>query len=433
MSTIDKLFEKLIYKQLSSYIDENNILYECQYGFKKGAGTEEALVNVVENICDGIDAGSKGVAGVFFDFSKAFDLVDHDVLLKKLWNIGVSDETMAFCKDYLRSRVQYVQVGISNSGMLPVAHGVPQGSVLGPLLFKIYINDLKNIKFNGKLFLFADDVCLLYKYNHEKVLQAQIEYDAAILAEFSRINKLVLNAGKTKFVRFKPYVSGNDGEMIVHVDGTPVGESGSVKYLGVHLNHNLLWDVHITQIKAKISSAIGVLYKFKNKLSTEIKMIIYQSLVHSHLTYLPMIYGCGSNNSLKSLQSAQNKALKIVYNLPIRYPTHDLYKDIAKHILPVRGLYKYQILMHMFKSIRGLSSGTMTFNRNIARTGRNTRQADNIEVTRCRLDLTKQRIGYAGPFEFNKLPAYLKNIPTIAPFKKELKQYLFQNLETLLI
>lgn len=433
LPTIDKVFEKLIFNQLSNYIHENKILYECQFGFKKGAGTEEALVNVVEYICGGIDDGCKGVAGLFFDFSKAFDLVQHEILVRKLRVIGFSSAAQALFKDYLHNRMQYVQVGQSKSNMLPVSHGVPQGSVLGPLLFKIYINDLENIKFYGKLILFADDICFLYKYKHEKVLKTQMEYDAAILTEYARINKLVLNCGKTKFIRFKPYHNTNDGEMIVNINGTPIPESESVKYLGIRLSRNLLWDLHIADVKAKISSAIGILYKFKNKFSTDIKMMIYQSLVHSHLTYLPIIYGCRRNNSLSSLQSAQNKALKIVYNLPMRYHSLDIYKYKATHVLPVLGLYEQQILTYMFKTIRGYGSETMLFNRNITRTGRNTRQADNIEVLRCRLELTKQRIGYAGPMEFNKLPSYLKNITIISTFKHELKHYLLQNIETLLI
>lgn len=117
----------------------------------------------------------------------------------------------------------------------------------------------------------------------------------------------------------------------------------------------------------------------------------------------------------------------------MRYHSLDIYKYKATHVLPVLGLYEQQILTYMFKTIRGYGSETMLFNRNITRTGRNTRQADNIEVLRCRLELTKQRIGYAGPIEFNKLPSYLKNITIISTFKHELKHYLLQNIETLLI
>lgn len=432
LSVIDKIFEKLIFEQLSNYLHDNCILYEHQFGFKKGSGTGEALVNVLEYICSGFDDGFKGVAGVFFDFSKAFDLVQHNILVEKLKFVGMSNDSICLFEDYLHTRFQYVQVGDSKSNLLPVQHGVPQGSVLGPLLFKIYINDLKNIQFYGKLYMFADDICLFYKYKHETVLKAQIEYDAAILSEFARLNRLVLNSAKTKFIKFRPPKSKNDIQITVHVDGTAIPESKTVKYLGINLSHNLLWDDHIAEVKSKVSAATGVLYKFRNKLNKDIKMLIYQSLIHSRLTYQPLIYGSRVGNSLNSLQSAQNKALKLVYNLPLRFSTFDLYKHKAINVLPIRGLYKQQLLLYVFKSTRSMNSTSLQFNQNIVRTGRETRHAGDLQIVFCRIDITKQRIGFAGPSEYNKLPVSLKNLSSISTFKQNLRSYLLENLETLL-
>lgn len=433
LSVVDKILEKLIFEQLSNYLDSNKILFERQFGFKKGSGTEDAIVNVIDFVCGELDAGYSGVAGVFFDYSKAFDLVNHDILIRKLRVIGLSENTLKIFRSYLSSRMQFVQVGESKSATVPVNCGVPQGSVLGPLLFKIFVNDMKNINFKGRLFMYADDVCLFYKYNHSQVLKTQIEYDAAILAEFSRCNKLFINPGKTQFIRFKPYISRSEEKMSVHVDGTVVTESDMVKYLGVVLNHNLLWDEHINMIKTKIASGIGILRKFKNKLNSDTKLLIYQSLVHSHLTYGISIYGCKFNNTLKSLQSAQNKALKLVFNVPVRYSTLDLFKTHAKNILPIRGLYKQKVLLYVFKTIRTNSHHLVQFTNNLTRTQRVTRQSANLSSVRCRLDLTKQRISYAGPHEYNNLPVTLRNIQTISTFKSEIKNYLLQNLETLLM
>lgn len=432
LPTVDKILEKIIFEQLSNYLEVNNILFDRQYGFKKGSGTGEAVINVVEHVCNGLDTGSKGVGGVFFDLSKAFDLVDHDILVKKLNFIGCSREATSLIKDYLTNRRQLVQVGEFRSGEMDVLCGVPQGSVLGPLLFKIYINDLKNIHFYGKLFLYADDVCLLYNYRHKRVLQTEIEYDAAILSEFLRLNKLILNPKKTKFIRFKPYILSNDELMSIHIDGNVINEVESVKYLGINLNHNLIWENHINYVKSKVSSGVGILYKFKQKFNIETKMLLYQSLVHSYLTYLPIIYAGKTTSSLKSLQSAQNKALKIVFNLPLRHSTVDLFKTYATNILPVRGLYKQQLLLHVFKSINGIGSHTTQFHQNISHTGRSTRQAQNLRVVRCRLELTKQRISFAGPNNYNQLPDSLKNINVLSNFKTHLKQYLLQNVEILL-
>ena len=240
LSVVDKIFEKLIFEQFSVYLEDNSILFDRQFGFKKGVGTEEALVNVVDFICGELDAGFNGVAGVFYDYSKAFDLVDHSILIRKLQTIGVTQVTLLLFKDYLSYRTQFVQIGRAKSEILTVNCGVPQGSVLGPLLFKIFINDIKNINFKGKMFMYADDICIFYSYKHPLVLKTNIEYDASILTKFSSINKLVINPGKTKFVRFKPYNLTNVENMVVNIGGIPVVESDTVKYLGVILSNNLL-------------------------------------------------------------------------------------------------------------------------------------------------------------------------------------------------
>lgn len=433
LSIVDKIFEKIIHEQFSNYLDDNNILFERQFGFKKGVGTEEAVINVIEYICGELDAGFSGVAGVFFDYSKAFDLVNHDILIKKLQVIGVVNETLDIFRQYLANRIQFVQIGEAKSSMMPVNCGVPQGSVLGPLLFKIFINDIKNINFDGKLFMYADDICLFYRYKYTKVLQTQIEHDATILTEFSRCNKLVINPAKTKFVRFQPYRSRNYENMVVHIDGNAITESEMVNYLGIRLSHNLLWNEHITSLKSKISSGIGILYKFKNKLNSDAKMLIYKSLIHSHLTYLPIIYGCKDNSSLKSLQSAQNKALKLVFNLPLRFSTLDLFNNYAKNVLPIKGLYKQKVIMYVFKAIRENAHGPIQFTQNVLHTRRNTRQALNLSSVRCRLDSTKQRIAYAGPFEYNQLPINIRDIQILSTFKKTVKDFLLENIETLLM
>lgn len=432
LSVIDKVLEKIIFNQLSDYLERNNILFERQFGFCKGSGTDEAVVNVIDYICGGFDAGFNGVAGVFFDLSKAFDLVDHDILISKLELLGVSFNSVKLLKSYLENRKHFVQFGDACSSLLAVKCGVPQGSVLGPLLFKIYINDIGNIKFNGKLFMFADDICLLYRYKYPLVLETQVGYDASILAEYIRLNKLVLNADKTKFIRFRPYVLRNDPKMSVYIDGVLIEESDSIKYLGMLFCSNLQWDRHIDLIKAKISSAIGILYKFKHKFDLKTKMLIYESLIHSHLSYLPMIYGWKNTDSIKSLQSAQNKALKIVFNLPIRYHTSDLFQYHAINILPVRGLYKMQLLKYIFKSTRRLGNTSIRFQQNVEISNRFTRQSQNLFVTRCRLELSKQRISFAGPKEFNNLPSTLKNIMPLSQFKRALKSHLLASRETLL-
>ncbi|XP_075158740.1 uncharacterized protein LOC142231945 [Haematobia irritans] len=333
LSTIDKIFEKIIYDKLYTYCESNNLLYENQYGFRRGCGTEEAVLNVIKFICSGLDGGFNGVAGVFFDFSKAFDLVDHQLLLEKMHIYGIRGKEFLLFRSFLENRKQYVDVSKSKSFVGPVVHGVPQGSCLGPLLFSIFINDIRNLQLSGKLFMFADDICLFYPYKYDIALRANIERDSALLCEFARVNRLVLNADKTKLIRFRPNPSVNN-DFSVYIDGKSIHECISVTYLGVMLQNNLAWDCHIRSLKRKIAPAIGFLYKMKNKLNTKTKLTIFSCLIQSHLNYMVTSYAYNKNNSeLRSLQSMQNKALKVVFNLPPNFSTLSLFEDMFSSVI----------------------------------------------------------------------------------------------------
>lgn len=184
-------------------------------------------------------------------------------------------------------------------------------------------------------------------------------------------------------------------------------------------------------MKSKIVSATGLIYKFKNKFNLKTRLIIYQSLIQSHLNYLAFIYGCYKSNELKSLQRAQNKALKTVFNLPLSFSTLSLYRDVSATILPVYGLYKMQLILYVFKSINNIGHHTITFSRN--QTVFNTRNAMNLRIAGCRLEKTKQRVEHMGSLEFNNLPETIRNVQRISIFKKNIKEYLLGNLEMLLL
>ncbi|XP_075147172.1 uncharacterized protein LOC142221345 [Haematobia irritans] len=256
LSSVDKIFEKILFDRLSSYITENQFMYKFQYGFRKGCGVNDAALNVVQFICNSLDTGFSGVAGLFFDFTKAFDLVDHNIMQSKLEYYGIRGSELNLFKSYFENRKQFVQLGKSRSFVGPVLYGIPQGSGLGPLLFSLYLNDLGNLGLEGKLFMFADDFCLFYPYKYDTVLRARVERDVAMLLEFVRLNGLVLNPAKTQLIRFRPHSSTLNHDFIVNIDGTDIKESHVVKYLGITLQSNMSWDLHINEIKGKIAPAL---------------------------------------------------------------------------------------------------------------------------------------------------------------------------------
>lgn len=350
--------------------------------------------------------------------------------MEKLLYYGICGNEWLLLKSYLTNRKQFVQIGEAKSNITGVESGVPQGSCLGPLLFSLYLNDLANLDLTGTLYMFADDICLFYPYKFDQVLKTYIERDLSLIFEFARINKLLLNADKTKLIRFRPNSQKFENHFSINVDGVVVTEVSEVKYLGVTMQKNLCWDAHINSLRNKIAPAIGILHKMKYILDLKAKLLIYHSLIESHLKYLVIIYGCKNNAKVKSLQCMQNKALKTVFNLPHRYSTISLYTDICDSILPIHALYFYQMMLYVYKSRNNIGYHTICFHQN--QSVFNTRNRQNVRVVLCRLEITKQRVEYIGASEFNKLPLNVKETHRISIFKNNLKQYLFNNLPMLL-
>lgn len=353
------------------------------------------------------------------------------ILSEKLKYYGVNDKELLLIMSFLKHRMQFVEVGGERSKMEIINCGVPQGSVLGTFFFcMIYINDINNIDIHGKIIMFADDVSIFYPYKHDLVLKTNMERDSALLFEFARLNHLVLNANKTRLIRFRPHSRTLNQDFSIFVNGKLVKEEQETKYLGIVLKSNLSWDGYIKHLKTKISSATGILFKLRRKLNSKTKMLLYQATVHSNLEYLGIIYAYKNSVELKSLQALQNRALKCVFNLNIRHNTISLFKDYGKNILPINGIYQKQVLYYVYKSVNNIGNRTIKFSTHL--NNFNTRNAENLRTARCRLETTKQRMEYAGSLLYNDIPSTFKNISRLSIFKKKIKEYLLQNIEMLL-
>lgn len=356
-------------------------------------------------------------------------MIDQNILIQKLQYYGIYGNELLLFQSYLANRKQFVQIHEHKSREGNVVHGVPQGSVLGPLLFVIYINDIKNLELTGKMFVYADDISIFYPYKYEAAVKPYMERDAALVFEYMRINKLFINPGKTKLMRFRPHGHFNT-DFSITVDGKEIQEVTSLKYLGMHLQSNLSWDQHISNLKSKISPAIGLLYKFKYKFDQKTKFLIYQSLVQSHVNYLTIIYAHKKSTELRSLQRLQNRALKSVANLPMTHSTISLYTEYFPSVLPIYGTYKQQIILYVFRCLHNIGHHTISFTRN--QVSFNTRNNEQLRVALCRTEVTKQRIEYAGSREFNNIPQHIKACVSLSNFKTLLKGYFLFHIEDLL-
>ena len=249
-----------MYKRLYTFLNKNNVTYNLQFGFRKQYSTSHALINITENIRKALDDGNIG-CGVFVDLQKAFDTVDHQILLAKLNHYGIRGVSNDWFKSYLSNRNQYVSINGYESGLAALNCGIPQGSVLGPLLFLLYINDLNQaIKF-CKIHHFADDTNILCVSNSVKKLNKLVNADLKHLANWLNTNKISLDVKKkqTEMVIFKSKQNKFDGDLKIKLCGKKLYPTESVKYLDVKIDTNLSWQYQANDVSIKVNRANALL------------------------------------------------------------------------------------------------------------------------------------------------------------------------------
>ena len=295
-----KIFERLVYNRMIEYIEKNNILSKNQFGFQKNKSTELAISTIVSKISNSFEKKDSCYC-IFLDFAKAFDTVNHEILLEKLKYYGVNDKAFLWFKSYLSNRTQFTKVGDKLSEVGYVKHGVPQGSVLGPLLFLLYINDITESSTILQFFLFADDTTVFYSgknnINTEKLLNNELEK----VSKWLSANKLSLNVGKSNFLHFQ-YGNSKKEEIKIKINHKEVEEKCSTKYLGTIIDNKLTWKPHIQYIKTKLSKSIGMISKIRYFTTDRILSDLYYSFIQSNINYNLLNWSCANNTNLEPIK-----------------------------------------------------------------------------------------------------------------------------------
>ena len=261
---LGKILERLVHTQIYSYLSENKILSQSQFGFRPKLSTSTALAFFTDSILDNADNGLI-TASVFLDLNKAFDAVDHNILLRKLKLIGLDSKSLNWFESYLSNRPQKTSISNTLSCPLPVSVGVPQGSILGPLLFIIYVNEMPNIVKYCKIILYADVTLLHYSSNSAKDIEQRINEDLFSISKWLDENLLTLNCAKSKFLlfgsnrRLKAFTN-----VSIHVNNQQLARQQTFKYLGITFSENLNWSDYLTDVSTKINQRIGLLRRVKS-------------------------------------------------------------------------------------------------------------------------------------------------------------------------
>jgi hypothetical protein len=407
LPTFSKIFEKAVSFRLMSFLEKNSILLKNQYGFRKNHSTYMAIIDMYDKISRAIDDGEYAV-GVFIDLSKAFDTLNHEVLLSKLEYYGVRGTALVWFRNYLFNRQQYVFFKGESSSVRSIVCGVPQGSVLGPLLFILYINDIINCSNILKFILFADDTNLFYSNKNITELAKIMNFELAKVSTWFRANKLSLNASKTTFICFgSKHLPRQNSPLELFLDGSVLMRTDNVKFLGVYLDEKLNWNIHLNHISNKISRGLGIMGRCRSIFPNNILQTLYYSLVYPYLIYCCIVWGGACATALNKLQVLQNRCVRLITRSPYRSSASPLFKQLR--ILKLMDIRKLQIALFMFKCLNALLPDSCSQYCIInLRTYYNMRNNHDFLIPNYRTYIREQCISVMGPKVWDSLPQSIR-------------------------
>ena len=421
LPVFSKILERLIYTRLSNFLKECNILYEKQFGFRMKHSTSHATSYLSSKLYSTLDKSEKAVC-VFMDLSKAFDTLNLKILTQKLSHYGIRGIANKWFTSYLENRSQFVEINSHRSAnTCDIVHGVPQGSILGPLLFNLYINDFWNCLSFGEAIMFADDTTLVFKNRNKTYLEAMVNEDLSAAADWLAENKLSLNIKKTKFMYFD--LSRSKSRMPKLCIGKKnIRAVKTKKFLGVLFDDKLSWKEHILSIISKLNSCLGATKRARSYLNKSSLFTIYYSLMQSRTQYCCETWGAweprGNQVILQRLQAICNKFFRAIYNLDRMDSVRSILKN--DHVLNISQLYDFNVAKLMHKAKHNELPSPL---QNIFETDPDLNNYF-FQTRRCRLKQTEKSIYETGPRIWNNLPNSCIQETSFKPFKTKVKQYI---------
>jgi hypothetical protein len=424
-----------MYNRLKSFFEKQNIIFKSQYGFREKYSTQHAILDIVNQVQSNMSR-KLFTCGIFIDLQKAFDTVNYSILLEKLHHYGIRGIINDWFSSYLLGRTQTIQMGVNISEKEETLSGVPQGSVLGPLLFLIYINDIYNSSDKLTFSLFADDTNLLYADKNLKILENIVNAELLNIYNWLTANKLSLNIKKSNFIIFHSYQKRLDYAVDLKMYDAQsntfvsLATKNYIKYLGVLMDSNLSWKFHIGNIASNLSKRIGIIARLRHFVPVSTLISIYKSLMLPYLTYGIVVWGRAAKCYIDKILKLQKRALRLIYSA--HYLSHAIPYFQSANVLPINLLYykSVSILMHDVSRTVVPPNISALFTPLSQVHEHNTRSSTrkNFHVEYSGLDVQSKSFSRMGGRIWNSIPTELRE-KSKNHFKKVLHRKLLQILE----
>ncbi|PNF31582.1 hypothetical protein B7P43_G00791 [Cryptotermes secundus] len=418
--TFSKVLEKVIVNQLIAFLDKHNILNKFQFGFRKKHSTNDAIATVIENIIDNLN-DKINCNCVSLDLSKAFDCIQHNILMDKLYKYGVRGIPHMLIKSYLTNRTQQVKVLHREtneikeylSSSLPVKFGVPQGSVLGPLLFILYINDFPHLT-QGRSIMYADDTSILNMGQNINELQYITSTNIGVVEKYFEMNDLFINPTKTHCIFFQTKQCRQDYKYKILVKNMEIENVNSINFLGVEIDSTLSWDVYIDRTCSRISRNLFLLNRLAKLLDLKGRRMLYYGLIFPFLSYGIVVWGNSAKALTKRIFILQKRAVRYTAGLKPLESCRDSFVQLK--ILTLYSMYIFQTILY------ATNKCNCTVNKQVHT--HNTRNKNDYHKWVHNLELYNSKPSVAGCIFYNKLPNSIKQLDNKNQFIRELKNLL---------
>ena len=429
---LSKIIEKVIHDQTQKFLNENDILYRFQSGFRKNYSTDLCLSFLNDKIIKGFDKGLL-TGMILIDLQKAFDTINHTIFFDKMKALGFSEQVINWFQSYLSNRTFQVAINNQFSSCGNLTCGVPQGSILGPLIFLLYVNDM-NQAVDCDLFLYADDSCLVFQHKNVKDIEIQLNKNFSNLCDWFVDNKLSIHFGedKTKSILFTPRSKINKVDKLnIAYKHINIKQYSKVTYLGCILDESLSGESMAIYVMDKINKKIKFLYRKSQFLTSPLRRLLCNALIQPHFDYACLAWFPNLNKGLKKkIQITQNKCMRFCLQLGSK--SHMGYLEFEKiNWLPIEDRFDQCVSTHVYKFFHKRCPSYIAEVFNPSEGNCITTRSSYLKLIQPfrRTNLGQRSLSYQGPSIWNKIPDNVKQSCSVNSFKHNLKRYYFDNLK----